>query len=575
MARQTTLGTLLTLLTLGGVAACTGRIGDSVSPWGSGSGSGGASSGSSSGTGIGRLVTPECMSAPPNPGRSPIRRLDTPEYVATITDLLGVNTDLVRTFPPDQIPVSQTFGFSNNADALAVSDQLGAAYRDAAEAFASAAVANLAHLLPCDPVAVGNDACAKQFISDFGRRAFRRPLTADENARYFTLYTTGSTAPLGSTFAEGIELALESFLQSPHFLYRVEHGLPTAAPTDTVAQVTQFELATRLAYFFWGSTPDTRLLDAAQTNALGTQPQIEAQIQRMLQDPRAKSVVATFHTEWLNLGGIPGLLKDATMFPEWKQSIAFAMFDEAQAFVDHVFWEDGKSDTLFSAHYTYDSPELAAFYGFSSPGPQGRVDVNPAQRAGILTLGGILANNAKQDQTSPVIRGKYVREALLCQPINPPANANFVAPAVAPGLTTRERFAQHEKDPKCAGCHKLMDGMGVGFEHYDALGRWRDKDQGLVIDDSGDIINTTDIDGTFHGGADLADKLAQSEDVRQCVVKQWFRYASGRAEEKPDTCTIQRLYQSFEDSKHDMRDLRVRIATSDAFRYRSLQGGGK
>jgi hypothetical protein len=311
-------------------------------------------------------------------------------------------------------------------------------------------------------------------------------------------------------------------------------------------------------------------------------------VQRMVQDPRAKAAVSTFHNEWLNLAAVQGVDKDATMFPAWTPAIAADMFGEAQAFADQVFWSDGTSDTLFGARFTYVNKELAAFYGLTPPIGDGfvRVALDPTRRAGLLTLGAILATNAKENQTSPVLRGKFVREQLFCQSIPPPpANIVITPPQVTPGSTTRQRFAQHEKAALCAGCHVMMDGMGLGFEHYDPVGKWRDTDQGLPIDDSGNVGGLpTDIDGPFNGPIELASKMLSSEEVRQCVVKQWFRFANGRSEvvtadasasAPSDTCTLQHLYQDFEDSGHDMRDLLVRIALSDSFGYRSMQGGGQ
>jgi hypothetical protein len=580
---------------LGAFAACNGQIGGSSggnasgqadtttampgSPTDAGA-SGGGTAGAAGSTTIGpdggvvSLISPACVNAAPNPGRSPLRRLNLTEYGTTVHDLLGVKTDIVNTFPPDQLLATQGAGFTNNADALVVTALLANAYMTAAEQFATAAVATLTTLLPCDQTKVGEDACAKQFITAFGRRAFRRPLTTDEQTRFFNLYTTGKT---GGVFADGIELTLEAFLQSPNFLYRVEKGMPAAA-TDAVAPVSPYELATRLSYFFWGTIPDAALLDAAQAGQLGTTDQIATQVTRLMGDPRAKAAVTNFHTEWLNLGSIPYLDKDKTLFPQWTPAIALDLFNEAETFLDKTFWTDGKSDTYFSASFSYVNKELATFYGLPAPTADGfqQAAFDPSQRRGILTLGGILANNAKENQTSPVLRGKFVREQLLCQALPPPpANLVITPPMVTPGTTTRQRFQQHEKDATCAACHKLMDGMGVGFERYDPLGRWRDKDQGLDIDDSGTIVNTADMDGTFNGVVELAGKFDQSEQVRQCLVTQWFRYANGRSEITADQCTLQHLFQGFEDSGHDMRDVMVKIAASDAFRYRTMNGGGQ
>jgi len=585
----------------GGVGACTGTVGgDGTVGSGGGGSTGNPGRGGSNNTPGGGTTAPQvasvCVGAPTNPGRSPIRRLSLTEYATTVADLLGVDSSkALSTFPPDQLLATQGSGFSNNADALSVSALLAQDYMTAAEGFATAAVANLTPILPCaagiTATGAAADTCAKQFVTSFGRRAFRRQLTAAEATSYFNLYTTGSTAPEGATFGDGIALAIEAFLQSPNFLYRVEKGVP-ASPSDLVAPVSDFEMATRLSYFLWGTAPDNALLDVAQAGQLNTSDQIAAEVQKMVQDPRAKGAVSNFHNEWLNLSAVQGASKDATLYPSWSPKIASDMYTEAQTFADQVFWTDGKSDALFGASYTYVNAELATFYGLASPSGTGFVKVSedPMQRAGFLTLGAFLATNAKQNQSSPVLRGKFVREQLLCQTIPPPpANIVITPPQVTPGSTTRQRFAQHEQMALCAGCHVMMDGMGLGFEHYGPDGKWRDLDQGLMIDDSGNVAGLpTDFSGPFKGAIDLASKMVKSEQVRQCVVKQWFRFANGRTEvvtldangqpaatPNSDTCTLEHLYQGFEDSGHDMRDLRVKIALSDAFRYRSMQGGGQ
>jgi hypothetical protein len=535
-------------------------------------GSGGMSSGGGLSTSIGgngQTVVTDCVAPAPSPGRSPLRRLNRAEYKATVADLLGVDTTAANTFPPD----NSGLGFTNNADVLSVTDLLAEAYMTGAESFATAAVAKLSTLLPCDPVAAGEDVCAKQFISSFGLRAFRRPLTADENTTYFNLYTAGKgTGP----FSDGVELVIEGMLQSADFLYRVEATDPTAA-AGAVAAVAPYEMATRLSYFLWGTMPDKALFDAAAANTLSAPADVEAQVRRMLQDPKAKTAVANFHSEWLSTGQIAIADKDMTMFPEFTPAIRADLQQEMNTFVDQVFWNDGKLETLFNAPYSYMNKELATFYGVTPPTGDGflKVALDPTQRAGIVTQGAFLAGFAKANQTSPVLRGKYVREQFFCQPLpSPPANLVIVVPQVTPGSTTRQRFAVHEADPSCAACHKLMDGLGLGFEQYDPLGRVRTQDQGLPVDSSGTVIST-DVDGTFVGGAALAAKLAQSGAVRQCVVKQWFRYANGRSDIDADSCTLSHLNHDFDSKGHDMRELRVDIALSDAFRFHSLHGGGQ
>jgi hypothetical protein len=567
-----------------------------ASSWEGGASTGNSSPGADASTGSSSSRASASADPACDPGRSPLRRLSLSEYLATVHDLLGVDTStLARTFPPDQLLPTLGTSFSNDADSLTLSETLAVAYRKTAETSAAAAAANLAPILPCAAALIATgaaaDACATQFVASFGRRAFRRPLTPLETQSYFNLYAAGSTPPEGGNFADGVSLAIEAFLQSPNFLYRVERGAPTAA-NATVAPVTDFEMATRLSYFFWGTGPDDALLDVAQANQLHTPAQIAATATQMLRDPRAKAAVSQFHDEWLVLPAIQSSPKDATLFPTWTPAIAADMVTEAETFVDHVFWTDGRSDTLLSASYTYVNKELATFYGLTPPSVDGFVQVSedPTRRAGILTLGGILAYNATGNQTNPVHRGRFVREQLLCQPLPPPPPHDLKSsPPLPPATaTTRQRFEQHASDPTCAPCHVPMDGIGFGLEHYDPVGNWRETDRGLPIDDSGQVAGLpTDINGPFKGAIELASKLAKSEKVRQCVAKQWFRFASGRREVLPvdamgqpmdaagsDACTLASLYKSFEDSGHDMRDLRLKIALSDAFRYRSLQGGG-
>jgi hypothetical protein len=517
--------------------------------------------------GMATIPVPSCTDASTaKPGRSPLRRLNLAEYARTVHDLLGVDTSMVTsTFPPDNTGL----GFTNNADVLSVTSLQAEAYMTASEQFATAAVGNLATLLPCDPTqggSSGETACAQQFIGAFGLRAFRRPVTTDEATTFFNLYSAGR---MGGAFADGVALVIEGMLQSADFLYRVEATDPTAPLTST-SPVAPYEMATRLSYFLWGTLPDQTLFDAAAANQLATADQVRTQVTRMLADPRAHQAVASFHGEWLSTGVVLGVDKDKTMFPEFTDAIRADMQQEIATFVDQVFWTDGRYESLMSAPYSYMNAELAQFYGVTPPTGTGfqKVMLDPTQRAGIVTSPAILASNAKPNQTSPVLRGKFVREQFLCQQLpSPPANLVIVVPQVTPGSTTRQRFAMHEQQSSCAACHQLMDGMGLGFEQYDPLGRWRTTDQGLPIDASGKIVSTDDIDGDFVGGVALAGKLAGSTEARGCLVREWFRFANGRSEIPADQCTLQSLNDQFDAEGHDMRQLLTNIAMSDAFRY--------
>jgi hypothetical protein len=223
--------------------------------------------------------------------------------------------------------------------------------------------------------------------------------------------------------------------------------------------------------------------------------------------------------------------------------------------------------------------DVAAYYGVSG-GPSGssfaRVDLDPSQRAGLLTQPSVLAVNAHADQTSPVHRGKFVRERLLCEPISPPPpNVKAVPPPVDPNATTRDRFIQHSNDPYCSSCHHLMDPIGFGFEHYDSIGLWRDQDHALPIDATGMVSDSKDTNGAFNGAVELAQRLSGSEEVRACVVTQWFNYAHGRPSTNEDSCSMGQLKTAFADAKYDIKELLVALTQTDAFLYRKGVAAGK
>lgn len=521
---------------------------------------------------VGEVPSPQCGQV--RPGPSPIRRMTRVEYNATVRDLLGDVTAPANAFVPEE----EALGFNNQAAALGTTQLLAEQYMKAAETLSLTAVADLATLLPCDPT--GNEeACARAFIEDFGKRAFRRPLTKEENDRLFALYGKGNAE---EDFSIGIALVVQAVLQSPHFLYRVEFGMPAGLPgSPTVVALDDYEVASRLSYLIWGSMPDEALMRAADEGKLRTSEDIAAQATRMLDDDKAREAVANFHTQWLGLSLIGNVTKDETLYPMYETPLNALWKDETLNFLNSViFDDDGSVSDMLTAPYTMMNGELATFYGITD-GPTGeafeRVAVDPTKRSGFLTQASLLAINAKENQSSPIHRGKFVRERLLCQMLPPPPNdIKIEVPEVLPGSTTRERFSQHREDPDCAGCHNLIDPLGFGFEHYDAVGLWRDTDQDLPIDSTGEILDTTDADGKFDGAVELAQKLADSEQVRQCVTTQWFRYGFGRAEAEDDTCAMENIREEFKDANYNVKELLIALTRSDAFRFRyrvTVEGG--
>jgi hypothetical protein len=503
----------------------------------------------------------------PAPGASPIRRLSAWEYDNTILDLLGDDSHPAAAFPQEG-----GSGFDNNADVSGVTRLMAQKYLDASEAIAARAVTDLGALLPCDPAAVaGADehACVEEWIDGFGLRAWRRPLTAEERTSMLAMF---DEVRVSEDLATSVSLLLQAFLQSPHFLYRVELGIPGEQGSAAV-RLGGHEMASRLSYFLWGSMPDQALLDAAAAGELSTAEDVEVQARRMLDDPKARRMVEHFHEQWLGTLRLATLEKDTTTFPTWTPELSAKQAQEAAAFVDHVFFAgEGTLEELLTAPYTFVDTELAEHYGLPAPTGAGLLQTQAAggiELSGILSLGGVLSAYALADTTDPIKRGLFVREHLLCQIPPPPPDVIPELPPVDPDATTRERFEQHRSDPACAACHTLFDPIGFGFENYDAVGRWRTTENGNPIDASGELT-AADVAGEFVGVRELGGKLAQSEDVAQCVARQWFRFAYGRLESgELDACNMETLTTQFEESGHDLRELMVSLTQTDAFMFRT------
>ena len=465
-------------------------------------------------------------------------------------------------------------GFDNNADQQRASGLLVEGYQSAAIALSKAATTDLSTLLACDPASKGEDACVANFLDDFGLRIYRRPLAVDERSRLLAFYARSKQA---FDFSTAVRLLLQAMLQSPHFLYRVEtQGIPVSA---SVVKVSGYELASRLSYLLWSSTPDLPLLQSAASAALDTPEGVKAEAVRLLADPRAKRAMGSFFSQWLDFEKISKIGqadKSSAAFPTFKPGLPALLRQEAESFVEDVFFDGGDLNRLLSGNYTFMNQELAGFYGVSGPSSASfeKVLLDPERRAGVLTQGGFLASHAKADQTSPVQRGLFVREQFLCSaPPPPPANVNTMLPPPDPQATTRERLTMHRSAPECASCHALLDPVGFAFEHFDGVGLWRDTESGKPIDATGDVVGTLDADGKIDGALELAARLSQSAQVRQCIAKQWFRFGYGRSEADVDQCTLQRLSDAFTASGGNWQSLVLELTQTDAFRYRTVQPG--
>lgn len=549
------------------VSACQGVIGEPSGVAGGAPPRGDVPPGSRPGTpgapGGGAALT--CVPGEVRPGPpSAYRRLTRLEYDNTVRDLLGDESQPARAFPPDE----DGLGFDVGATVSPLQLEL---YMRTAETLAASAVErNLARLVTCSP-ANGDDACAARFIEQMGRRVYRRPLSDRQKASLLALHRGADT------FADGVRLVLQAMLQSPYFLYRIERGDPaTLEPARNVVALDGYERATRLSYLFWSTTPDDELFAAAEAGRLATPDEVAEQARRLIADPRARTTMRDFFFQWLELD-LEGLSKDERVYPELDDTLRGALRGETERFVDHVLWtEEGSLSALLTGTTTFVDAALADLYGID--GVTGRelvrVELDPRERGGILTLASVLATHARPDQSSPVLRGKLVRERLLCQPMPPPPEDLIVVPPdLDPGLTTRERYRQHSADPACSGCHRLMDPIGLGFEHYDALGRYRETENGLAIDATGEVFATDEANGAFDGAVELGRMLAESDDVRRCVTSQWFQYAFGRSVTTEDACSIERAQETLAASGDDLRELVVALTQTDAFLYRTIAEG--
>lgn len=508
------------------------------------------------------------------PGPAPIRRLTRVEYNNTVYQLLGDTSWPANAFPPDE----EALGFDNQATALVVSPLLAEQYLSAAEQLAATHGPTLLQQLPaCLGGSVDATRCtadAQAFIRNFGKLAYRRPLTEAEQSDYAQLFQEG-TALGEEPYAPGVgvEMVVEAMLQSPHFLYRVEIGMPDPKGSDVVA-LTSYEIASRLSYLLWNTMPDTALFDAADADELRTPEQIEAQARRMMGTPRAREAVKNFHRQWLDLDDIQPRIaangKDFDIYPDYRAKYLPLWQREAEDFFDYAIFEENASvQTLFTASYSMMNQELAEFYGVSGPTGEAfvRVELDPNRYAGFLTQAGLLALHAMPDRSSPIHRGLFVRETLLCQSPPPPPDIVPEAPNVDESQTTRQQFAQHSADALCSGCHRLMDPLGFGFEHFDGIGRYREKEWGLPVDVNGELINT-DVDGPYNGVVELAQALAGSEQVKNCVATQWFRFGYGRVETEADTCSMDEIREAFAAADYDIKELIIALTKTDAFRYR-------
>ena len=493
-----------------------------------------------------------------------LRRLTKEEYNRLIAQLFNDHRDFSNRFGED----GKLGNFDINVE-LPITEERIQQHIEAGKDIAKRASENLDSWMPCSEK---TDGCARIMIDRVVKKAYRRPLNSEENNRLFAIY---AQAKEGSTFSEGIRVLLEAVLSSPNFLYHFEFGKTEAEQNpeivgDVVA-LTQHELAARLSFFLWRSAPDDILIAAADAGELETLEQIATQAQRLIEDERAQVTIGSFHRQWLRLE-VPDGDGDKARFLEAINE------DTVRTVITLIYEDNGALSDLFNVEYGFLNETSKELYGVSGSGAGqeqdgfARYNLDPEQRKGILARAGFLNSNH-----GPSRRGKFVREEVLCSIIPPPPpGVDTTVPEGDPSDHPRERFLVHTENPSCGGCHRLMDPIGFGFDHFDSNGRWRSAiveetngiERQFEIRDIGELVETTDVDGVFDGVFELQSKLANSTDTQACYVFQWMRFATGRQPSIGDSCSLAKVNQQSEITNYNIKDILVAITQTDAFRYR-------
>lgn len=415
-------------------------------------------------------------------------------------------------------------------------------------------------LLTCEP-GPEPEGCLAEVLAPTARRAWRRPLADGELDRLVALASIALQD--GDSFDAAVALGLRGILTSPHFVFRVE--IDDDPTSEAPHPLSPHELATRLSYFLWSSMPDEALFDAADADELRTAEQITAQVRRMLDDARARALVDNFAGQWLWIRAVGDSFADPVLFPTFDPSLRDAMQEEMERYVARLLAEDRSMLELLVGEDTFVNPRLAEHYGVEPPADWAAVEV--PGRGGVLTQAGLLFATSQPNRTSPVRRGVWVLEHLLCgNPGTPPAGVEGLPEDdIATGeLSQRQILEQHRADPACAACHDTIDPLGLGLENFHVDGSWRDFDGDEPVDASGELPDGR----TFEGAQELSALLVDDPDLPACMAEQLFTYALGRGPRFADREALGDITDAFAAGGHTFESLAVAIATSPTFRQR-------
>lgn len=507
----------------------------------------------------------------PVPSITPrVTRLTHGQWENSVRDLLKLDAipESSSAFLGDTLSIGH---FDRLAESLIVTEGLWEDYREAAEDLAAQIATDpdaLNTLVPADaPTDLEGRSLA--LVEELGHRAHRRPLTDSEIAGYLDLM---SKAPMvfedGARFEKAAELFLRAVLQSPHFLYRLETHTDES---QAYVALDPYEKASKLSYALWNTMPDEALFEAASRGDLDDRATLTAEVARMLDDPKATDAVADFHAQLLGFGHFDEMSKAPEVFPEYNDETPEKLERELEAYIEDVVVDsDGTYRTLMTATHTFADAEIAEIYGVAPPAEEfGRVELDPMRRKGLLTRAGFLALNATAYDPNPIHRGVFVDERILC--INVPAPPDdFSIPEGVEGDTNRERI-ENATGPCGGACHTpLINPPGFAFENYDALGSWRDQDNGFDVDPSGELT----FDGekrSWNTASQLIEQIADSPQAHECYVRNWFEYLNGRLPESGDEPVIARLAQASHSGDITIKEMLNAMVTSNVFLMRDTR----
>jgi hypothetical protein len=510
------------------------------------------------------------------PGRAVNRRLNKTEYNNTIRDLLYLKDfHGADDFPADD----RGYGFDNNGALLTLSPVLIEHYLKASQDAVNAAFADPQAKTRLTRAGRGQSEDFADFqkrvrpvVEEFARRAYRRPVTAGEVDRLMS-FAALSFAHDGESVDKAMSLPMRAALMSPDFLFRVERD-PDPPQKSRAAPVNEFELASRLSYFLWSSMPDEELFQLAAERKL--RHSLEAQVARMLHDPRAAALTQSFAGQWLEIRGLEQVQRDREMYPDFTPELCRAMKGETDHFFAAIVNEDLSIMNFLDADFTYVNEPLAKLYGI--PNIKGdefqRVKLDPARRGGLLTQAAILTITSNPTRTSPVKRGKWILENIFNTP--PPPPPPDVPPLQDDGRkitgTLRQVLEKHRADPRCSSCHERMDPLGLALENYDAIGAWRTRDIGGPVDPSGTLSTGEKFNSPQEFRALMAARRSQ---FRRGLAAKMLTYAIGRGLEYDDTPAIDAICDAVAHHEDRFSALVIAIINSDPFQYRAAQAGAK